>query len=441
MRWLSVMRMAQLLRSNVDRQLGRNGRDSETGAVAALVAIFFGFGVLLGLGALVLDTGSLLFERRQLQSGADAAALSIAQTCADRDGTASPCTDADFSPSTVEGLASANAADGKSAIAGVCGSAALVQALKKANPNATLATCPTPWVQDPGTPTIPPNNPGLVECPATPSNAKYVEVRTSTLTVDGKTILPPILAQALVGGSSGETVKACARAGWGPVGTSTNAFPLVVGVCGWDQATKGGTHFATAPSPQYSPAPNQNANGTGTSSLPSALLVPADTLTAITVHTSSGTNGVYKCDAQTAGKYYPGGFGWTQTTGSGCSANFTDTGNVTGSNGAAAPSGCKQGGIVPYVGTVVLIPIFKEVVGSTYVIDGLASFYLAGYANVPAGGPKSMDGYKSSLFPVCDEGSNTTCLYGWFTAPLVDVGSISDSGGTPRGPFVVQVLG
>ena len=428
MRWLSVMRLSRLLRSNVDRQLSRNGRDSETGAVAALVAIFFGFGVLLGLGALVLDTGSLLFERRQLQSGADAAALSIATTCLAADKVNGLCPAPDISSgSALTALAGANAADQKSDITSVCASAAL----NAANPTAFPTVCPIL------------SSPGLVQCTGTTSSAKYVEVRTSTRSGNGtSTILPPILGQALAGGTyAGETVKACARVGWGSVGTSTNAFPLVLGVCGWDQATQGGTPFATAPSPQYSPAPNQAANGTGTSSLPSASLVPADTLTAITVHTSSGTNGVYKCDTQTAGKYYPGGFGWTQTTGSGCSANFTDTGNVTGSNGAAAPAGCKQGGIAPYVGTVMLIPIFKEVVGNTYVIDGLASFYLAGYANVPSGGPKSMDGYKSSLFPVCNEGSSTTCLYGWFTAPLVKVGSISGSGGTPRGPVVVQVLG
>ena len=80
MRGLSVMRLARAVRGNVDRQLSSNGRSGESGAVASIIAIFFGTGVLLGLGALVVDTGSLLYERRQLQTGADATALGVAQT-------------------------------------------------------------------------------------------------------------------------------------------------------------------------------------------------------------------------------------------------------------------------------------------------------------------------------------------------------------------------
>jgi hypothetical protein len=397
------------------RLIDRRGR--ERGAVAVIVAFVVGSLALTGVAALTVDAGSLYAERRVVQNAADAASLELAQACARGD--VARCSP---SASDLTTLADLNSPDGLTDIDSVCGSTA------------------------PFTPCLEPLVPTLSDCtsPAPlPAGANWVEVRTKTRSTSANhpSVVPKLFANALDPSYAGTGMSACARAGWGSVGTSTNAFPLVLGVCGWDQATVGGTHFATAPSPQYRPAPNQNANGTGTSSLPSASLVPADTLTAITVHTSSGTNGVYKYDTQQAGKYYPGGFGWAQTTGSGCSADFTDTGNVTGSNGAAAPSGCKGGGIAPYVGTVVLVPIFKEVVGSTYVIDGLASFYLAGYANVPAGGPKSMDGYQSSLFPVCNEGSSTTCLYGWFTAPLVKVGSISGSGSTPRGPVVVQVLG
>jgi len=397
-------------------------RDQERGAVAVIVAFVVASFVLTGVAALTFDAGSLYAERRVVQNAADAASLELAQACARGDVTkCSP------SAGDLTNLANLNSPDAFTDIDSVCGS------------TAPFTPCPEPWL-------VPGWVPLLSDCTrpaALPATAHWVEVRTKTRSTSANhpSVVPKLFANASDPSYAGTGVKACARAGWGSVGTSTNAFPLVLGVCGWDQATQGGTHFATAPSPQYSPAPNQAANGTGTSSLPSASLVPAATLTAITVHTSSGTNGVYKCDTQTAGKYYPGGFGWTQTTGSGCSENFTDTGQVTGSNGAEAPNGCKSGGLVPYVGTVVLIPIFKEVVGSTYVIDGLASFYLAGYANVPSGGPKSMDGYKSSLFPVCNEGSSTTCLYGWFTAPLVKVGSISGDDGTPRGPVVVQVLG
>jgi hypothetical protein len=50
---------------------------SEDGAVATMVVI--SLVVLLGAGALVLDLGNLYWERRQLQNGADAAALATAQ--------------------------------------------------------------------------------------------------------------------------------------------------------------------------------------------------------------------------------------------------------------------------------------------------------------------------------------------------------------------------
>ena len=37
---------------------------------------------LIGVGALVIDVGRLYVERRDLQNGADAAALAVAQDCA-----------------------------------------------------------------------------------------------------------------------------------------------------------------------------------------------------------------------------------------------------------------------------------------------------------------------------------------------------------------------
>jgi len=55
--------------------------NSEHGGVAVTVAIMLV--VLIGVGALVLDVGNLYWERRQLQNGADAAALAAAQDIAD----------------------------------------------------------------------------------------------------------------------------------------------------------------------------------------------------------------------------------------------------------------------------------------------------------------------------------------------------------------------
>ena len=57
-------------------------RAPERGAIAMMVTVLLASGVLLGCAALSVDVGNLSAERRQLQNGADAAALSAAQDCA-----------------------------------------------------------------------------------------------------------------------------------------------------------------------------------------------------------------------------------------------------------------------------------------------------------------------------------------------------------------------
>ncbi|WP_210417155.1 TadE/TadG family type IV pilus assembly protein [Citricoccus sp. SGAir0253] len=61
-------------------RLGRRLRDEERGTVSVLTA--FLMVALLGFTAIVVDVGLLYFERAQLQNGADAGALAIAQDCA-----------------------------------------------------------------------------------------------------------------------------------------------------------------------------------------------------------------------------------------------------------------------------------------------------------------------------------------------------------------------
>src|SRR5947208_3628329 len=57
-------------------------RGHDRGAVAGLVAVLLSTGVLLGMAALSVDVGQLYAERRQVQNGADAAALAVAVSCA-----------------------------------------------------------------------------------------------------------------------------------------------------------------------------------------------------------------------------------------------------------------------------------------------------------------------------------------------------------------------
>ncbi|GAB3518120.1 pilus assembly protein TadG-related protein [Arthrobacter monumenti] len=81
--------------------------NSDRGAVSIVVAILMV--ALLGFAALVIDVGLMYAERAQLQNGADAAAISIAQSCAEDPTDATVCSDTSPLAKT---LANENANDG-----------------------------------------------------------------------------------------------------------------------------------------------------------------------------------------------------------------------------------------------------------------------------------------------------------------------------------------
>lgn len=80
--------------------------DAESGAVAVIVAVFMV--VLLGFAAISIDVAKVYSERAQLQNGADAAALLVAQKCAKH--AAGP--DCSTSSSGAAAAANGNAVDG-----------------------------------------------------------------------------------------------------------------------------------------------------------------------------------------------------------------------------------------------------------------------------------------------------------------------------------------
>jgi Flp pilus assembly protein TadG len=85
-------------------------RDSgEDGAALVLVAV--SMVVLLGAVALSVDVGRIYQERRELQNGADAAALAVAHDCA--------AGDCGASETTADEYADANASDGRAGVAAV----------------------------------------------------------------------------------------------------------------------------------------------------------------------------------------------------------------------------------------------------------------------------------------------------------------------------------
>jgi Flp pilus assembly protein TadG len=84
------------------RPARRTPNERDGGAVAVVVAV--AMVALMGAAALAVDVGALLSERAQLQNGADAAAIAIAQACA-ANSTGAACT----SPTaTAQSLANGN---------------------------------------------------------------------------------------------------------------------------------------------------------------------------------------------------------------------------------------------------------------------------------------------------------------------------------------------
>lgn len=365
--------------------------ERDRGAVAIVVAILLPL-VFIGMAALTVDVGNISAERRQLQNGADAVALSVAMDCA-RTGT---CPVAAPDP---EGLADGNAADGVSKIARVDGG---------------TPVCGV----GPGLTACPAVTPGLGECvqPSGPMPGKYVRVYTQTETKDGSTILPYFFAQAIVGGGSGGTTQqTCASVAWGTPNKLTTTIPFTIGMCEWNKSTSYGSTFAGK-------------------ELAVALNTKGDTCA-----TWNGHN-------------YPGGFGWLDYD-SNCQTDVTVDGWVSGNPGQGKGNHCSAQ-ILNAVGTTVFFPVFDcfsnsrkinpcdftaNGQGAEYHVIGLAAFYLTG-VDLPAVGSKHV-----SAQPTCAAGPPVTvkdAFSGCFVKAIIPVGSIDDSGNSPDlGLNVLQMMG
>ena len=171
------------------RRLSPSTGADERGVVAILTAAFTV--VIVALAALVVDIGALHDERRQLQNGADAAALAVAETCA----ATGVCPSVGSRLAMAAGLANGNALD----------AAAQVDAV-----DVDLL-------------------------------AKTVTVRTSTRAADGGTILPYAFAQSFTD-ADGDTVHAKATATWAGL-RRANVIPLTISLCEFNLATATNTVF------------------------------------------------------------------------------------------------------------------------------------------------------------------------------------------------------
>lgn len=352
-----------------------SGDDGATAVLVAILAI-----VLFGMGAMVVDVGSLWSERRQLQNGADAGALAIAQTCA-----VGTC-DSTLAP----GYADSNSNDNASNVQEVCGSS-----------SSALPVCTDPPIP-------------------TPPGVGWVMVRTQTGDDNGSGIVPPILAKALVPGYNGSTVHAYAVANWGAPAGIAGGLPLTFSECEWQAATASGASYA--PAPPYPTA----ADGT--------TIYPTDSsgnsLERVIYFHDTTLAGF--CNAGPSGADLSGGFGWLQpdTT---CAATTTD-GWFDDKTGAAIPSGCKPD-LTPLVGHLIFVPIFDETNGLTgtngeYHIASYAAFFLTGFRF-----PGLSGGSIVTNSPPCS--GSDDCISGFFVNAQMPPGNSFVGDGPSMGANVV----
>lgn len=383
------------------RLRGRTGNRRDEGAVTSIVAVLLAFGVILGMGAIVIDVGALMWERRQLQNGADAGALAVAQECA---ADLATCDTGTGPASTAGQFADQNSADAASNVDEVC-----------------VATGGTTCSAGAGR--LPDCIDGLV-----PPDAKgFIQVRTSTRSASGSTRVPPLLANLLLGNESydGATVGTCARAAWGPVASLRGVLPVTFSKCEWLSFTSGGTDFA--PEPPYSSPP------------PPAVIAYERAI--VLAQPDKGKN---VCGAGPAGKDLPGGFGWIDHVSVDCTATIDAGGWVSADTGKDTPNACKDE-VYASPGSVVWIPVYDCINGvkdcsvkskpsgtqAWYHIWGFAAFYVTGFEL----SGKDDAPYNSAI--ACTGGER--CLYGWFTrdiAPTAVIGPGPDTGLT-----AVQLVG
>lgn len=348
----------------------------DSGAVLVIVAILMV--AFLGISALVIDFGSIYVERRELQNGADAAALAVAMDCAG----ANDC-DADTSTPRARDLAIKYAG---------------LNAGKDGLSNVDLPT-PCGLGQH------------LGSCPQPQSAARamndgatgWVLVQTSTKTANGTTIDYRFIP-------GGKKVTARAVAAWGPPGAATT-IPLILSACEYLDA--GGI------------VPSEG----GTATLPN---LPS------TIYFHTSTQAV-PCPATPSGGDAPGGFGWLATS-LGCAATIDAGKWIPASTGVPPPATCnpiewRNKDIV-----LAIFDRTNGATGANleYHVLGFAAFHLTGYSFNP--GFWSADPSIRNPHGLCPAapGSSGVCITGRFVAFSDTAGSF---GGTDLGVRVIKMVG
>lgn len=394
------------MRNVIRRALLRPGQN-DRGAVGVLVAVLIAAGVLFGMAAVVVDLGETYTERAQLQNGADAGALALAEACATG---SEECSDSAVPTGTAGTYAYGNSTDLLSAVDLVCGYDA----------DQPLVACP------PATGTTE----SRVDCPdLPPSDTQFVDVHTSTLTEDGTTV-DPRFGHALNGDEpdEGTTVGACARAVWGPRGPGGQTIPLTISSCEWQAAT-GYDPDNPESTPNYAPSPPYPPDPDSSYSRILRLHDPTED------SSSSGNIDDHCVDDKAVDA--PGMFGWIDDPDKDCSAEFE--GETYGSDPGADVSGeCKKAlRDARDNRTPIFIPTYSEVNGTgatgEYTWDGWAAFIITGY---------HLPGFKAPdwLNPDNKCTGAEKCVYGFFIGEELMPGG-GTIGGPDRGVSIIKLTG
>jgi Flp pilus assembly protein TadG len=418
----------------------------ERGAIALMVAAVFGFGVMLGCAALTIDVGSISAERRQLQNGSDAAALSAARDCAL---TTCPNKDVAADMDRLTTLANGNAADAASGIARVdghlalCGTGTGLTACDVAANSANLQECPAPKLPSVTTP--------------------YVRVYAQTLNkAKTQTLLPYTFGATITGAGSGANQQTCSSAAWGQAGSYTSSVPLTFSYCEWLRSTAGGTYYAPQPSgasPFY--------GGSGQAAWPNAARTPP--LSALpTVHPANGQEVIIYLQGHVPSGYdsgcltdssnlhdAPGSFGWVNSLS--CNATISSDSWIQTDTGGDTPNACKTV-IDPLWKTVIFLPVFDCVTlgpqtgavpnplplsgwcmagngnNTYYHIRGWARFYLSGLH-------LASDDKVSPVMGTAPCNGSDRCISGWFLQGLVNAPIAVNVPGSNFGVEAIQVVG
>lgn len=398
----AVLRLACPSVLRLARPVTRLLRCDERGVIGVLVAALLGCGVLLGMGALVIDLGQIYQNRAELQNGADAGALAVAASCA-RGGACLPVS----ALSLAAHYANANASGltgHRATVDLVCGSGTLV-----------------------GCPAI---TGALTDCPpAPPAGTNYVDVHTVTLTGSGSGLLAPLFAGTQGNGHyQGSNVKACAQAEWGsPASAITTGF--TISACSWYVYTSDGLSFAQPP--PYPP-------NTPPAALADHVLVE---------HGSRGARTTGCPPYQPSGQDAPGTFGWTSDSGN-CSAFIGGTSSYSGNTGVPASGDCRtvlQSAQASH--TVVYVPVYSSIspagTGVSYTLLGFAAFVITGYHLT------SSFAARDWLNPANNCTGDKLCIDGYFTRGLIpSTGGLSGGGpggnglgGSGLGASIVKLTG